>query len=123
EFTDSVDVGYCAEGGYNLGFIAAGEWLAYDVTVAVSGVYDISARVASDWAGTRAVLITLDGVDVSGDIEFTTAAGDGWGNYFNATVTGIQLAAGDYEMRIETDSGDFNLNYVEFISHAGAVDI
>ena len=40
-----------AGGGYALGYVAAGEWLKYSVSVAAAGSYTLEARVASAGRG------------------------------------------------------------------------
>ena len=40
-----------AGGGYNVGWVSAGEWLNYTVKVATAGLYTIEFRVASPGAG------------------------------------------------------------------------
>ena len=104
----------CSEGGYNIGYIAVGEWLAYDVNITQTGNYTLTARVATDWEGTRSLHLEIGGVDVSGPISFTTVAGGGWQTFFDASVTGVPLTAGVQEIRVVFDSGDFNLNYIDF---------
>jgi len=47
-------------GGYNIGYVVDGEWLAYTVSVPRTGTYTVSARVAS-WADGRSLALLLDG--------------------------------------------------------------
>jgi DUF5010 C-terminal domain len=61
--SDDVDVQVTTDvgGGYNVGWIDPGEWLAFDVTVAQSGSYDIRARVASAVARNKSLHVAVDG--------------------------------------------------------------
>ena len=43
-----VDIEPSQEGGHNVGWIGAGEWLKYTVSTPSAGLYTIEARVASD---------------------------------------------------------------------------
>ena len=68
---DAVDIQPTTDvgGGYNVGYVRAGEWLAYEVDIAAAGQYDITARVASADSGTKTLHVTVDGLDVSGPIS------------------------------------------------------
>src|SRR5262249_35216321 len=46
-----VDIEAASEGGYDVGWTAAGEWLNYTVNVASPGSYDVQLRVASPYGG------------------------------------------------------------------------
>src|SRR5258706_1061323 len=45
--TTNVDIEAASEGGYDVGWIASGEWLNYTVNVASAGSYYVQIRVAS----------------------------------------------------------------------------
>lgn len=46
--TESVDIEYRAtDKGYQIGYVAAGEWIEYSILVQKAGTYEISAQVAS----------------------------------------------------------------------------
>src|SRR5690348_17024686 len=46
-----VDLEASSEGGYDVGWIAAGEWMNYTVSVAAAGTYTATLRVASPTGG------------------------------------------------------------------------
>ena len=48
--TEDVDIQISGEGGYDVGWIGDGEWLAYTVNVAAAGSYSIQLRVASRYS-------------------------------------------------------------------------
>ena len=54
-------------GGYDVGWVASGEWLNYSVSVASAGHYTISFRVASFGAG-GTFHLEMNGVDVTGPL-------------------------------------------------------
>ncbi|MFN6946498.1 MAG: carbohydrate-binding protein, partial [Cytophagaceae bacterium] len=110
---DDVDIEVCSDqgGGYNVGWIAAGEWLEYTVNVATARNYNLTARVASTNAG-GSFRVLMDGVDISGPITVPNTGG--WQDWESVTIENIALTAGEKVMRITMDGSWFNINYVEF---------
>ncbi|MEL6383162.1 MAG: glycoside hydrolase family 9 protein [Cyanobacteria bacterium J06626_18] len=114
---DGVDLEATSDtgGGYNVGWIDAGEWLTYDVDITASGTYTLAARVASKQAGPFSMKAAINGQD-------TTLTFDGTGNWQDwTTVTGEQvtLTEGEHTLRLDMESDRFNLNYVELIPVEG----
>ena len=95
----------CGEGGYNVGWIASGEWLEYTVSVAMTGNYDIEARVASELGG-GIFHIEFEGIDVTEEVS--------WQTYTSIFVNDVSLTAGDHIMRISMDADYFNINWLDF---------
>jgi len=130
--SDDVDIQSTTDGGdgYSVGWIEGGEWLAYTVDVASTGLYDIQVRVASamyrtisetlpvvgtiSWTLplTRVLHVEFDGTDVSGPMAFVTTGG--WHNWTSVFARCIPLTEGQHVMRIAMDSGGFNVNWVSF---------
>ncbi len=112
--TDDVDIETTADtgGGYNVGWIAQGEWLEYTVDV-TAGTYTLEARVASANSG-GSFHIELDGVNISGAITVPNT-GD-WQTFQTVTIPNLSLSAGEKIMRIAMDASWFNINYVTFSS-------
>jgi hypothetical protein len=108
---DDVDLEVATEGGYNVGWIDPGEWLAFDVEIAQAGYYDITARVASAVAGEKTLHLKVDGVDVTGPLSFSDASG--WQSWLDVTVPRVNLPAGRHELRLVLDADSFNVNYLE----------
>lgn len=104
--TDDVDHEVCTEGGYNIGWTVAGEWLKYTVNVASNGSYTITARVASEPAG-GGFHIEVDDVDVTGPIA--VGATGGWQSWQDRTAT-VTLAAGQQVIKLFIEEGDININ-------------
>jgi subtilisin family serine protease len=111
--TDNVDIEATTDvgGGYNVGWIESGEWLAYNVNVAQSGNYTFTARVASGAAGTKSLYVTVDGVSVGSLMSFTTNSG--WQGWSDVVAPNVSLTAGAHELRIYMNTGNFNLNYLD----------
>ena len=99
-------------GGYDVGWVSAGEWLNYTVDVAAAGTYDIEFRVASPYTG-GAFHLEVDGVNKTGTLSVPNTGG--WQTWRNVTKTGVTLAAGQHVWRLVMDTngsptavGNFN---------------
>lgn len=103
-----VDIETCSEGGYNVGWIAAGEWLNYTVTVPSSGTYTLAFRVASPSGGGQ-LRALFNGADKTGAVAIPATGGWQAWTTVNKTVT---LSAGTQVMRLVFDAPGFNLNWV-----------
>jgi hypothetical protein len=94
-------------GGYNGGWIAAGEWLNYTVDVQSAGTYRLDVRVASPKGASMRV--AFDGVDTTGAMAVpATGAWQAW----TTISTPVTLAAGRQVMRLVFDTSGHNVNYV-----------
>jgi hypothetical protein len=96
-------------GGCNVGWVQAGEWLEYDVTVPATATYDIVVRLAAAAAG-KTVRLVIDGTA----LPTLTAPAGGWQSYADAVYPARTLTAGAHTVRIEMLTGDTNVNYLEF---------
>jgi beta-glucanase (GH16 family) len=115
---EGVDIESCSDagGGYNLGWLNAGEWLEYTVDVPWAGQYIINARVASLSSG-GAFRVKAGGGE-TGDIVAPVTGG--WQSWTTVSTTAT-LAAGAQIIRFVAASGGFNLNYLEVASDLVAV--
>jgi hypothetical protein len=95
-----VDIEAASEGGYDVAWIAAGEWLKYSVNVAQTGNYLLEARVASSGQG-GTFHVEFDGRDVTGALTIPNTAG--WQNWATVSTT-VMLPAGPQIMRIVFDA-------------------
>ena len=111
---DDVDIQRCydfaARGAcYNIGWITPGEWLGFDVTVASSGSFTFTARVASYFSG-QTFHVEVDGVNVTGPIEVpNTRSLLRWETVTSQSVT---MLAGDHDLRLVADGSNFNMDNV-----------
>jgi hypothetical protein len=105
--SEAVDIEVSSEGGYNIGWIGAGEWTQYTVTIAQARSYDVSIR-ASAWAG-ASVRMELNGVKVGSSFMLTQTGG--LQTYANTTQR-ISLPAGTHALKIVVESAGFNLDKV-----------
>jgi glucose/arabinose dehydrogenase len=111
--SDNVDIEAATDlgGGFDVAYITAGEWLSYNVNVASSGSYQLSARVASGVGGTKGFHVEVDGVDVTGPVTFINAGG--WQNWRTVVKTGVPLSAGSHTLRLFFDTTNFNVNWIQ----------
>jgi len=74
--SESVDIQTTTDtgGGYNVGWMEAGEWLQYTVNVATTGTYDLDVRVAANGNG-GTFHIEFNGVDKTGSMVIPNTAG------------------------------------------------
>ncbi|HVR37146.1 MAG TPA: carbohydrate-binding domain-containing protein [Methylomirabilota bacterium] len=116
---EAVDVQFTTDegGGFNVGFIAAGEWLEYTVDAAATGTYELRLRVARLLSGSSALRVLVDGVDKTGDLAVPSTGGNQ--NWTTITQTGVTLDAGAHVVRIEMVGGSFSLNWFELEAEAG----
>jgi glucose/arabinose dehydrogenase len=117
--TDKVDIEATTDagGGYNVGWIDAGEWLDYSINVASAGTYTLTMRMASANAGTKTATVSVDGAVKA---TFNSTDASGWQSWKDVAVSGVSLAAGAHTLRIAMTTGGFNVNYLN-IASAGNV--
>jgi carbohydrate binding protein with CBM6 domain len=115
---NSVDIQATSDtgGGYNLGWVVAGEWLKYTVSVATARAYTLDIRVASKTAG-GTFHVEVDGVDKTGPIAIPNTGA--WQTWTTITKTGIALPAGQHVLRFVMDANGAsgavgNLNWFAF---------
>jgi hypothetical protein len=103
-------------GGYDVGWLAPGEWLLYSVNVASAGSYVVDVRVAANGPG-GTFHIEANGTPVTGPLVFQDTGS--WQTWRWATATGVQLSAGLQRIRVVIDSASpsgivGNINYLRF---------
>ena len=110
---DAVDIENCTDlgYGYDVTGIAPGEWLNYSVSVASSGYYDAQFRLAGTNSG-KTLRLRFDGADLAGNIAVPNTGGTQV--WQTVTVTNLLLSAGPHALRLETDTGGFNFNWMTF---------
>jgi len=107
----AVDIEPCGDagGGFNVGWIDAGEWLEYTVAVETSGAYELSLRVASPYDD-RTVRVEIDGIDVTGSLSIPNSGG--WQNWATIRANDVRLTAGTHRLRVVALSDLFNVNWI-----------
>ncbi len=110
---EGVDLEICYDtgGGYNVGWIEAGEWMEYAVDAPLTGEYVVETRVASLSSG-GVFRLEFDGVDRAGDVQVPGTTG--WQNWATVSTT-VNLTAGVQTMRFVAVTDGFNLNRFDFV--------
>lgn len=106
-----------AGGGQNVGWIEAGDWMSYEVTIPATGTYRVDYRVATPNANTSLRIEKDAGATQLGTVTIPNTGG--WQNWSNVSHTAT-LPAGTYNIGIATNTGGFNLNYLTITSVASA---
>lgn len=101
---------------YSVGWIEAGEWLKYTVTVTDAGIYDVAFRVASLSGGGRFRML-VDGRDVFGDIAVPQTGG--WYNWQWLEKQGLALSTGQHVIQLQMTAPNFNINQLSFVLKTG----
>lgn len=104
-----VQVEGCSEGGYNVGWIETGDWMAYNnVNFPSSGTYRVEYRVASPSGGTLSLDLNAGAV-VLGQVQ--VPASGGWQNWTTASHT-VNVNAGTYNLGVFAQQGGWNINWI-----------
>ncbi|MBO9203198.1 MULTISPECIES: beta-1,3-glucanase family protein [Niastella] len=106
-----------AGGGLNVGYIEAGDWMSYNVTIPVAGTYRVIYRVASPNTGTTLRLEKDAGATQLGSVTIPNTGG--WQNWTNVAHN-VTLPAGTYAIGIATATGGFNINYLTITDNLSA---
>lgn len=109
--TDQVDIEACTDslGGYNVGYIAADEWMDYSINVALDGPYDFYFRVASTTAGKTFKVLVDDQVIIP---TVTVPNTGSWTKYTFVRVPNVNLKKTNKRLRFQAITNDFNFNYI-----------
>jgi hypothetical protein len=106
-----------AGGGLDVGYIDAGDWMSYAVTIPTPGNYTVTYRVATTAANMTLRLEKDAGATQLGTVTLPNTGG--WQNWANVSQV-VSLPAGSYSIGIATATGGFNLNYLTITSAAAA---
>lgn len=109
----NADVESCSEGGYDLGWIAAGEWLNYAVNAASAGSYTVKLRVASPGGGGSLHLGFNGPSNVWTSVSIPATGG--WQSWTTVSVP-VTLGAGSQLITIAVDTAGFNINYIDVVA-------
>lgn len=104
-----IAVETCSEGGSNVGWIDAGDWLVYDnINIPTSGVYTIDYRVASANGGGNLQLERAGSGEIYGSTSIPSTGG--WQNWAYVGHT-VNLDGGVQSFGIKALSGGWNINW------------
>ena len=111
----------CLEGGLNVGYLDAGDWMVWDVDVPSSGRYQIDYRVASTNGNGAFQLEKAGGSPVYGSPVGVPNTG-GWQNWTTVSQT-VNLPAGPQQIAISVQTGDWNLNWLKISSSTSSARV
>lgn len=119
---DDVDIQATTDtnGGFNVGWIDGNEWLEFPITVRQAGEYRGEVRVASA-PGNGMFTLEVDGV-AKGN-AFSVGSTGGWQNWETMSTSLGQLSAGNHTLRVQVQSGGFNLNWIELKRTGGSLGL
>lgn len=110
--------------GVIVGYNQAGEWLEYTINVKEAGDYTLFAAVAS--SGGSAFNFTLDGKELTGDIEVpANVVGEGEEQNFddyNKVQANVVLPAGEHVLRFNVVKDWMDIDYITFVEGKDATD-
>jgi beta-glucanase (GH16 family) len=106
-----------AGGGLDVGWIDAGDWMAYNVNIPTTGTYRVIYRVASPNAGKTLRLEKDAGATQLGTVTIPNTGG--WQNWTNVAIN-VTLPAGAYSIGLATATGGFNVNYFTITNNLSA---
>ncbi len=97
------------DGGQNIGYLAANDWISYTVDVSSTKTYKLETRNASLNASGQLKLL-VDGIEVK-TLNFTPT--NGWQTWTTSS-TNIELSQGIHDIRFTVVVGDVNINWFNF---------
>ena len=107
---EGVDIEKCSAGGYNVGWIHTGEWMAYTVTVSKSATYQVSVYCASAHESGK-IHLECDDTDKTGVFAIPNTGG------FQTWVVvkkNMKLDAGQLVLKLVADGDFFNIDKMVF---------
>ncbi|BAY12514.1 S8 family serine peptidase [Calothrix sp. NIES-2098] len=108
DIENTSDVG----GGYNIGWVKAGEWLTYDLKIPEKGFYNLVARVSTAENTQKQFKTSIDNQQ---ERILSFGYTGGYQAWTDVITQGLSLSAGSHELRVEMLTDNFNLNYIELI--------
>jgi Carbohydrate binding module (family 6) len=115
-----VDLEPASSGGYDVGWVEAGEWLQYTVDVAASGPYTVNFRVAASGQG-GTFHLEMNGVNVTGTLAVPNT---GYWQNWQVLSANVTLNAGAQIARLVMDGNGSlavgNFDVIEFLAGSSA---
>ena len=104
-----VDLQRASDGGYNIGWITAGEWVSYTVNVTRSATYTVDLRVASIGGGSLQITTGAPS-NVAQTVNIPNTGG--WQTWTTVRVP-VTLAAGQQKVTVKFLTSGINLRAIE----------
>ncbi|HMN50411.1 MAG TPA: cellulase family glycosylhydrolase [Ignavibacteriaceae bacterium] len=119
---DGVDIESCGDfnsNGFDVGWIATGDWLKYTINVQPSGLYDIKLNIAAPSAGGK-IFLSMDGQSLTPLMD--VPATGGWQSWRYITAPAIFIPAGVHKLQANFYFGGYNFSYMDFVLVATDVE-
>jgi hypothetical protein len=101
----------CSEGGLDVAWTDAGDWMDYSLNVQNTGTYTVDFRVASPYANTQFQLKNGSTILATMTVPNT----GGWQTYSTVTASNISLTAGQNQtLRVYAVTNGWSLNWLKF---------
>ncbi|UXH76033.1 AbfB domain-containing protein [Roseateles amylovorans] len=97
------------EGGQNLGWIEANDWVVWNLNLPENGTYTVEYRVASQSGGGTLQLEKAGGSPIYGSLAVPSTGG--WQNWTTVSHR-VQLNAGQQQIAVKALGSGWNLRYV-----------
>jgi hypothetical protein len=110
-----VDIEASTQGGFDIGWIAAGEWLNYTINVGAAGNYVVQVRVASP--NGASFHVGFNGPSQGQWKAASAPASGGWQSWTTVSVP-VTLGAGTQQMTLMFDTAGMNLANMTLASEA-----
>lgn len=115
---EGVDIQECDAGGYNIGWLADGEWLEYSIDVKKAGVYKLEADIASKDQGGH-FSVDVNNTTVA-DIQFDNTGG--WQSWQTKKSGEFSLQPGRQIVRINIKQSGFNIDKIRLTTGSEGED-
>ena len=101
------------DGGLNVGWAVAGDYLLYQIEVRKRGNYTVSPRIASNVSSLTQISYNLE---VDGDVfsSYVHGGTGSWQSWESMEPRSVYLEEGVHKLRVFFNSADVNINYLEF---------
>ncbi|MBQ0735571.1 beta-1,3-glucanase family protein [Aquimarina celericrescens] len=100
----------CSEGGLNVGYIDAGDWMSYGtIDFPFTGTYRLEYRVASAVGGGKLSSDLNAGATVLGELDIPDTGG--WQNWITVSQK-VNITSGAYPFGLFAQSGGWNVNWI-----------
>lgn len=118
---DDVDIQTCSDSAsgipcHNVGWVDAGEWLAYNVSFATAGTYTFTMRISTP-GNDRRFHVELNGVNVTGSVVAPNTGG--WQSWSSVTSQPVHVEAGNYTLKIVAENAGMNFNFMTVSDASG----
>ena len=112
ELESTTDAG----GGQNVGYLDAGDYMDYYISVPQTGIYDVKYRTASENGSGQIKLQTIEEDGTTITLHTMTFQPTGGWQIWQSNQQTVYLTAGVHQLRVLITQPQFNLNWMEFIS-------